>query len=105
MAVTVESVKSAGEPAKKLIFGRDALSWTKLLGFYAVFYAVLIGIFAAFVTGFSGNLPVDKPKSHGRALQTPGLAYMPMLDFKTYSERVSEYHRDIDQSAAFVYKR
>ena len=47
----------------------------------------------------------DKPFLHGRALQTPGLAYLPNLDYSNYSDWITTHHRDIDPSTAFVYKR
>jgi len=102
-----EKGDSSGSDPKsdeKLFLGRTSNSWMKILGFYFVFYAILIGIFAIFIAGFGSNLPENEPYWHGRALQSPGLSYMPNLNTTSHSDWINTHHSEIDPTTAFVYK-
>lgn len=61
--------------------GRTGSSWAKILFFYLVFYAVLIGFFAAMLAVFWQTLDMKMPKYQlGESLigSNPGLGFRPM---------------------------
>ncbi|XP_017784397.1 PREDICTED: sodium/potassium-transporting ATPase subunit beta-2 [Nicrophorus vespilloides] len=61
--------------------GRTGSSWAKILLFYAIFYAALIGFFAAMLTVFYQTLDAKKPKwllDESLIGSNPGLGFRPM---------------------------
>ncbi|XP_050504178.1 sodium/potassium-transporting ATPase subunit beta-2-like [Diabrotica virgifera virgifera] len=68
-------------PETKQFLGRTGASWGKILLFYLIFYAVLIGFFAAMLAVFYQTLDSKKPKwelDNGLIGNNPGLGFRPM---------------------------
>lgn len=69
------------------VFGRDGLSWSKVLGCYFVFYMGLATFFVGMFAIFIVTLRFDAPKYYGdssvmstRQKINPGLGFRPQLD-------------------------
>uniref|UniRef100_A0A336LVH5 CSON005458 protein n=1 Tax=Culicoides sonorensis TaxID=179676 RepID=A0A336LVH5_CULSO len=61
--------------------GRTGSSWAKILFFYLIFYAVLVGFFAGLLAVFYQTLDTNMPKwqlSNGLIGANPGLGFRPM---------------------------
>ncbi|XP_033341725.1 sodium/potassium-transporting ATPase subunit beta-2 [Megalopta genalis] len=61
--------------------GRTGASWGKILLFYVIFYAVLVGFFAAMLTVFYQTLDPNEPKwqlDNSLIGSNPGLGFRPM---------------------------
>ncbi|EFA03901.1 sodium/potassium-transporting ATPase subunit beta-2 [Tribolium castaneum] len=68
-------------PETSQFLGRTGSSWGKILLFYLIFYAVLVGFFAAMLAVFYQTLDDTKPKWQGdNSLigSNPGLGFRPM---------------------------
>lgn len=68
-------------PETNQFLGRTGASWGKILLFYLIFYAVLIGFFAALLAVFYQTLDTKKPKwelDNGLIGNNPGLGFRPM---------------------------
>ncbi|XP_056642444.1 sodium/potassium-transporting ATPase subunit beta-2 [Diorhabda carinulata] len=68
-------------PETKQFLGRTGASWGKILLFYLIFYAVLVGFFAALLAVFYQTLDTKKPKwelDNGLIGNNPGLGFRPM---------------------------
>jgi len=98
-----QKVQKTVEKENKTFLGRTNESWAKILAFYVSFYTVIILIFVGFVSVFHNTCPVNGPYLPGRALQSPGLSFLPKLDYSTYSDWLNVNHKDVDTTAAIVY--
>lgn len=68
-------------PETNQFLGRTGASWAKILLFYLIFYAVLVGFFVALVAVFYQTLDMKKPKwelDNGLIGKNPGLGFRPM---------------------------
>ncbi|XP_030748680.1 sodium/potassium-transporting ATPase subunit beta-2-like [Sitophilus oryzae] len=82
----------------KQFMGRTGASWAKILIFYIIFYAVLVGFFAVMLAVFFQTLDIKRPKWElDRSLigSNPGLGFRPMPSDKNIESTLIWYkHSD-----------